>query len=139
MSKRSEENGDYFDDSKFEKLLKTEINKIINDKSEDEWKDLLESSTGSNKLEKGTYMLFSITKEGFENALKKYDNELPEINEEEIDTDDEIDEDEITDEDEVIEIDEEEEEVKNNTKSENVEVFTKSEQDDIEQILDILE
>ena len=47
---------------------------MINNKSEDERKAKFETSTWSNALEKGSYLFFSILKQGFENALEKYNN-----------------------------------------------------------------
>ena len=125
-----------FDDDRFEDILQMEIETTTNDiknMTKDEWKSLFESSTGSNSLEKGAYMLSSIAKQWFENALEKYNNwELAEINDEN---------------DEIVTIDVEDNETEDineneeteNAEKENVEVFTQSEQNDIEQILNILE
>ena len=41
-----------FDEDRFEKILQSEINNITNDRSSDDRKNLLETSTGSNLLEK---------------------------------------------------------------------------------------
>jgi DNA-binding ferritin-like protein (Dps family) len=49
-----------FDDDRFENLLQSEINTLVNEKSEDEWKSIFEDSTGSNVIEKGSYLFFSI-------------------------------------------------------------------------------
>ena len=129
------ENNENFDGELFGDILEAELNNMTNGKSEDEWKELFESSTGSNSLEKGAYMLSSMFKEWFENALEKYNNwELPEINDNDnkiITVDVEKNEDENTD--------EEPEDTGENTNTENVEVFSQSEQNDIEQILNILE
>lgn len=129
------ENNENFDGELFGDILEAELNNMTNGKSEDEWKELFESSTGSNSLEKGAYMLSSMFKEWFERALEKYNNwELPEINDNDnkiITVDVEKNEDENTD--------EEPEDTDENTNTENVEVFSQSEQNDIEQILNILE
>ncbi len=126
-----------FDEDRFENILQAELNKITNETSEEERKNMFESSEGSNFLEKGSYLFFSIARQSIETAIEKYNNgELPEIDEEEnniIDVDIEVEDD---DEDETQENDDDKE---NDTKNEKVEIFTKSEQDDIEQILNILE
>jgi len=124
------ENSENFDGERFGDILEAELNSMTNGKSENEWKELFESSTGSNSLEKGAYMLSSMFKEWFETALEKYNNwELPEINDENqivtIDVDVENNEDDSTNE--------------NSTDTKNAGVFTQSEQNDIEQILGILE
>lgn len=136
------ENNKDFDGERFGDLLETELNNMTNGKSENDWKELFESSTGSNSLEKGAYLLSSMFKEWFENALEKYNNwELPEINDEDkiitIDVDVENNEEDSQDEEindenvEEIEIEEPEQE--------NKETFSQSEKNDIEQILNILE
>ena len=131
------ENSENFDGELFGDILEAELNNMTNGKSENEWKELFESSTGSNSLEKGAYMLSSMFKEWFESALEKYNNwELPEISDNDnqiitIDVDIENNEDENTN--------EEPENTDENTNTENVEVFSQSEQNDIEQILNILE
>ena len=135
------ENSENFDGEIFGDILEAELNNMTNGKSENEWKELFESSTGSNSLEKGAYMLSSMFKEWFENALEKYNNwELPEISDNNnkiitIDVDVKNNEDENSNE-EPENIDENTDE---NTNTENVEVFSQSEQNDIEQILNILE
>ena len=131
------QNNENFDGEKFGDILEAELNNMTNGKSENEWKELFESSTGSNSLEKGAYMLSSMLKEWFESALEKYNNwELPEVNDNNqivtIDVDVENNENE--------EINEEEIEITTeNNEQENVGVFTQSEQNEIEQILGILE
>ena len=142
-----------FDEDRFSKLLSSELNNIGDNKSEEDWKDLFESSTGSNLLEKGAYLLTSLLRQSMETALEKYnDGELPEIDDEEdndlIDVDIEVNDDENDeealdeekDEDEV----EDEEDIENNrdeekAKNETVEVFNNWERNDIEEIIDILE
>ena len=124
-----------FDGDRFGDLLEAELNNMIKDKSEDEWKDLFEASTGSNILERGSYLFFSVAKQGFENALEKYNNgELPEINEEDdniIDVDIDVNEEEEEDAEEEITIEQ--------PKKTNNETFSQSEKNDIEEILNILE
>jgi len=129
-----------FDDDRFENLLQTEINKITADTSEEERKNLYNTSTGSNFLEKGSYLIFSIMKQSMEAALEKYNSgELPKINEEydddiidvDIDIDDKNDEDADDDVEEEITIQQ--------PKQQNKETFSQSEKNDIEEILDILE
>ena len=129
------ENNESFDGERFGDILEAELNSMTNGKSEDERKALFESSTGSNSLEKGAYMLSSMFKEWFKNALEKYNSwELPEVNDDNqitVDVNIENDEDENTN--------EEPEDINENIDRENVEVFSQSEQNDIEQILNILE
>ena len=132
------QNSENFDGERFGDILEAELNNMTNGKSENEWKDLFEASTGSNSLEKGAYMLSSIFKEWFENALERYNNgEVVEINNEDnniisvdIDVKDENEED-IEDTEEEITIEQ--------PKKTNNETFSQSEKNDIEEILDILE
>ncbi len=147
--------GDDFDEDRFEKIFQSEVNKITNDKTDDDRKVMFEASTGSNFLEKGSYLFFSLIRESMETALEKYNNgELPEMDDEEndiidveIDVNDEedVDEEDIDEEDNIEEDDIEDdnqkaEEPKTETsKKEKTGTFNKSEQNDIEQILNILE
>lgn len=124
-----------FDNEAFWNLVENEINNIVNDKTEEDWKTLFDASTWSNTIEKGSYLIFSILQQWFENALEKYNNgELPEISDDDDDKVVTIDIDVEDDED----VDEDNKGTEN-TKQENVEVFTQSEKNDIEQILNILE
>lgn len=138
-----------FDEDRFEKILQSEINNITNDRSSDDRKNLLETSTGSNLLEKWSYLFFSIVRESMETALERYnDGELPEIDEEDeniIDVDIDISEEDEDIEDEDIEDEDiedestEEEITIEQPKKTNKETFSQSEKNDIEQILNILE
>ena len=112
-----------FDEDRFENILETEINKITNNKSSEDREVLFKTSTGSNFLEKWSYLFFSITRESLESAIEKYNNELPEIN----DTENASEDDDNNKNDATEKI------------TEDVTIFTESEQDDIEQILDLLE
>jgi hypothetical protein len=91
---------------------------------------LLETSTWSNILEKWSYVIFGLLQQGFETSIERYNNwDSPEIN----DTENQL----IT-----IDIENEDtNEETNNTdvESESVEVFSESEKNDIEQIINILE
>jgi len=129
-----------FNEEIFGNLVESEINNIVNDKSGDYWETSLKTSTGSNIIEKGSYLVFSILQQWFENALEKYNNgELPEINDDEDDEIVTIDIDvEEDDEDEDEDNEENTEEIED-TKQENVEVFSQSEKNDIQQILNIIE
>ena len=128
-----------FDGDKFGNMVENEVNYIINDKTEDDWKTSFDASTWSNVIEKGSYLIFSILQQWFENALEKYNNgELTEISDDDDNKIVTIDIDVEDDEDAEKDIEEDSEETEN-TKQENVEVFTQSEQNDIEQILNILE
>lgn len=133
------QNNENFDGERFGDILEAELNNMTNGKSENEWKELFESSTGSNSLEKGAYMLSSMFKEWFESALEKYNNgELPEISDEDdniIDVDVEVEEEDDGD---VEEVEQEEVTIEQSKKSNN-ETFTQSEKNDIEQIINILE
>lgn len=132
-----------FNDEAFGNLVENEINNIVNNKTEDEWKALFETSTGSNIIEKGSYLIFSVLQQGFENALEKYNNgELPEINEENnniIDIDVEVNENEEDVEEDIEEESTEEEVTIEQPKNTSNETFSQSEKNDIEEILDILE
>lgn len=136
-------NGDVFGD-----LLEAELNNITNNTSEEERKSLFEASTGSNFLEKGSYLFFSVIRQGFESALEKYnDGELPGISDEDnniisvdVDVDDESDEDNNEENDsEENESGEQEEVTVVQPKQTSNGTFSQSEKNDIEQVLDILE
>lgn len=134
-----------FDEDKFEALAEEEANKVIQSLSQEELNNLYETSTWSNSLEKWSYVFFYLVQQWTENALNRYKEDLPpkinadnEIAEEENTNTQEINEEENTSTEEenteVQEITTEE----NNT-SDNNEVFTDSEETDIEQIINILE
>jgi hypothetical protein len=97
---------------------------------------MLETSTWSNSLEKVSYAFFGILQEGLENSLEKYNSkplEIEEDNNEEIN--DESEEFEIISD----EVDENEENNNDNTDQKTNGTFSKSEQNDIDKILSILE
>lgn len=134
-----------FDEDKFEAFAEEEANKVIQSLSQEELNNLYETSTWSNSLEKWSYVFFYLVQQWTENALNRYKEDLPpkinadnEIAEEENTNTQEINEEENTSTEEenteVQEITTEE----NNT-SDNNEVFTDSEETDIEQIINILE
>jgi len=129
-----------FDEDRFEQILQSELNNMTNDKSDEDRKNLFEASTGSNLLEKGSYLFFSLVRQSMETALDKYNNgENVEIDEEDdniIDVDVEVEGDE---EDEESEIDEQEEVTLEQPNAQNNETFSQSEKNDIEQVIDILE
>ena len=128
------ETDENFDGDRFGDILEMELNNMMNGKSEDDWKALFEVSTGSNFIEKGAYMVVSMAKEWFENALEKYNSgELPEIDEKNGNNDVEND---VEDESETVD---QEEVTVAQPKSSNNGTFSQSERNDIEQILDILE
>lgn len=124
-----------FDGDRFGDIVENEINNKMNSLSEDDWNNLYEASTWSNVLEKGSYLLFSILQEAFEKSVEIYNSE--EIIDENIN---EADDTEIIEVDEDENIDEEvqEPEAKEISK-ENIEVFSDSEKNEIEQIINILE
>ena len=104
-----------FDNDRFSAITNEEFSSIFSGMTEDDFKLLLENSTWSNALEKWSYALFGLLQQGLENSLEKYNSE--------------IDDAENTNEDEE----------NDDIDSEDIEVFTESEQNDIEQILNILE
>lgn len=127
-----------FDGDRFEQILQSEINSITNNKSDEDRKNMFEASTGSNFLEKGSYLLFSLLQQSMETALEKYNNgELPELEEDDniIDVDIDVDEEDNNNEDESTE----EEIIVEQPKKTSNETFSQSEKNDIEQILNILE
>ena len=130
-----------FDNDRFNEIVNEEFNNIFSSINEEDFKSLLEDSTWSNILEKGAYLFFGILQEGMENSLEKYnDGYIPQIDDEDnniIDVNIEDDEDD-TDEDYTDE-DNNEEEKTEEIKKETVEVFSESEKDDIEQIINLLE
>ena len=144
------ESNENFDGDRFGNILESELNNITKDKSEDDWKVIFEDSTGSNLLEKGSYLFFSLMQQWFENALEKYNNgELPEISDEDndiidvdivVENNDEKNNDEENNDEENTEEESTEEEITvEQPKKTNNETFSQSEKNDIEQILNILE
>lgn len=120
-----------FDNDRFNAITNEEFNNIRASLTEEEFKTLLENSTWSNTLEKWAYVLFGLLQQGFENSLERYNNELPEL--------DENDENEI---DEVVDEDSNNEESEietNEVEVENDESSLQNEKDDIDEIINILE
>lgn len=124
----TEERFENIDEDKFEKLAEYEANKLIKEKSEEEWKAIYEASTWTNAAEKISYIFFGLLRQTIENTLNSYYSLPNEIESEE--------------ENNIITIDIEKEETEttdNEAKEETVEVFSESEKNDIEQIIDLLE
>ena len=120
-----------FDNDRFNAITNEEFNNIRASLTEEEFKTLLENSTWSNTLEKWAYVLFGLLQQGFENSLERYNNELPEVDE---NNENELDE--VVDED----INNEEDEIETNeVEVENDESSLQNEKDDIDEILNILE
>lgn len=118
-----------FDKDRFNAISNEEFNNIISSLTEEEFISMVENSTWSNILEKWAYVIAGMLQEGLEASLEKYNDESYEVN----NTENSIEENaENTDENE-------ENTDTDNTEVENVDVFTESEMNDIEQILDILE
>lgn len=140
-------NDENFDGDRFGDILEIELNTITHGKSGDERKTLFDASTGSNNIEKGAYMLSSLFKEWFEIALEKYNNgEAPEINEEDLNDDERIEievktNEEENDSEENVEEDNNEEstESKAETPKKNNATSNRSEQQEIEEVLSIIE
>lgn len=132
-----------FDEDRFENILQAEINKITADTSEEDRKNLYEASTGSNFLEKGSYLFFSVVRQSMETALERYNNEeFVEIDEDDnhiINVDIDVEDDNIEEDIEDEDTDDEEEITIQQPKKTNSETFSQSEKNDIEQILNILE
>ena len=121
-----------FDNERFNAITNEEFNSIFSSLSEEDWNSIIETSTWSNVLEKASYTIFGLLQKGLESSLEKYNNGYtPEI---------------INEDNEIISVDIDTENNENNDENndwnetkENVEVFTQSEKNDIEQILNILE
>ena len=124
---------DNIDEDKLEDVFEAESNKIMTNKTKDEWISMYKSYEGLNPIKKLSYLLLSVTKECMEVSLEKFNNwETLEISDDEnkiITVDIEKNEDEGNN------------EGTNNTEveSESVEIFTQSEKNDIEEIINILE
>ena len=120
-----------FDNDRFNAITNEEFNNIRASLTEEEFKTLLENSTWSNTLEKWAYVLFGLLQQGFENSLERYNNELPEVDENnENELDEVVDEDSNNEEDEIE---------TNEVEVENDESSLQNEKDDIDEILNILE
>lgn len=120
-----------FDNNRFNAITNEEFNNIRASLTEEEFKTLLENSTWSNTLEKWAYVLFGLLQQGLENSLERYNNELPEVDENnENELDEVVDEDSNNEEDEIE---------TNEVEVENDESSLQDEKDDIDEILNILE
>ena len=120
-----------FDSDRFNAISNEEFNNIFSSLNEEDIKLLIENSTWSNILEKWAYAIADILQQGLKTSLERYNNwDYPEISDNE---------------NQLITIDIEKnenpiEETNNGeVKSESVEIFTQSEKNDIEQIINILE
>lgn len=125
-----------FDEDRFNAIINEEFNNVLSSLTEEDFKTMLETSTWSNSLEKVSYAFFGILQKGLENSLEKYNSkplEIEEDNNEEIN--DESEEFEIISD----EVDENEENNNDNTDQKTNGTFSKSEQNDIDKILSILE
>ena len=123
-----------FENERFNAITNEEFNNIFSSLTEEEFETLLETSTWSNMLEKWSYVIFGLLQQGFETSLERYNNwDYAKID----DTENQPITIDIENEDNSENSDEE----PSNTEieSESVEVFTESEKNDIEQIIDILE
>jgi len=122
-----------FDSDRFNAITNEEFNNIFSSLGEEEINLLIENSAWSNILEKWAYAFTNILQQGLETSLERYNH---------------WDSPEITDNNQLITIDIEKEENNENSteetnntevESESVEVFSESEKNDIEQIINILE
>ena len=125
-----------FDNERFNNITNEEFNNIISSMTEEDFKALMETSSWSNVIERGSYVIFGLLQQGLKTSFEKYnDGYIPVITDEDniisVDINVENNEDENTN--------EEPENTDENTASEKVEVFSESEQNDINQILNILE
>lgn len=132
----------------FENIVNSEFEKLLNSKTEEEWKNLFETSEWSNTLEKGSYLFFDLLKEGMNNSLDKYElqkeAEIQALTEKENITGEEnSDEDNASEEGDITgepSVEESSTEEPSTTQSEEiVETFNESELSDIEQIINILQ
>ena len=126
-------NEEDFDKDRFNNITNEEFNNIFSSISEEDFTTLIENSTWSNIIEKWAYTIFGLLQHGFEISFEKYNaGYIPEVNNENniINVDVDIENNENTDEENEISIE---------NGNSNSEVFTQSEQNDIEQILNILE
>lgn len=128
-----------FDKERFNNITNEEFDNIISSMTEEDFKALIENSTWSNILEKSSYVIFGLLQQWFETSLEKYNNwEIPEISDNKIVTVD-IDVEPNENENENIDENKEIEKTNEDTKKENVEVFSQSEKNDIQEILNYLE
>lgn len=128
------------DEDLFENIVNSEFEKLLNSKTEDEWKDLFEASEGSNAVEKGSYLFFDLLKEWMTNSLDQYklqkETEVQALPEENNTTGEEN----TTEQENVNTVEEENTTEETTTvQEETVETFSNSELSDIEQIINILE
>lgn len=118
-----------FDNERFNAITNEEFNNIFSTMSEEDWTSIIETSTWSNIIEKASYAIFGLLQQWLENSLTRYEN--GEFTEFENDSN-------------FLEVEIEKNDSENNTEinnqePESVEVFTQSEQNNIEEFLNILE
>jgi hypothetical protein len=105
--------------------------------SEEEFTLLIKNSTWSNVIEKWSYVIFWLLQQVIENSIERYNNELPEVDENSTTDNEDIENNEENN-DEENEPTDQEITIESNEK-ENNETFSQSEKNDIEQIINILE
>lgn len=120
-----------FDENRFNDIVNEEVNNIASSMTKEDYESLIENSTWSNIIEKWSYMIFGLFQQIAENSFEKYKNGyIPETNNEKnnilsVDID--------------VENDENIEEKNENNEKENVEILNQTEENDIDQIINILE
>ena len=66
------------DDDRFEHIIESEVDSMFTNISNDEWKAMYETSTGSNKIQKISYLFFGLLQQALDNSLEVYENnQLP--------------------------------------------------------------
>ncbi len=130
-------NDENFDSDKFSDIGNEEIDSILSSMSEEEFTLLIKNSTWSNVIEKWSYVIFWLLQQVIENSIERYNNELPEVDENSTTDNEDIENNEENN-DEENEPTDQEITIESNEK-ENNETFSQSEKNDIEQIINILE
>lgn len=130
------------DEDLFENIVNTEFEKLLNSKTEEDWKSSFETSEGSNIVEKGSYLFFGLLKEWMSNSLEQYrlqkENNVQALPAEE-NANEEATENTAVEDQNPEQTSEDSEVAPVAENNETVETFSDSELSDIEQIINILE
>lgn len=130
------------DEDLFENIVNTEFEKLLNSKTEEDWKSSFETSEGSNIVEKGSYLFFGLLKEWMSNSLEQYrlqkENNVQALPAEE-NANEEATENTAVEDQNPEQTSEDSEVAPVAENKETVETFSDSELSDIEQIINILE
>lgn len=122
------------DDERFEYLLKSELNNMFKDITEEEFKTMYKSSTWSNAISRWAYLIFGLAQQAFDTAWEKYESwETVEVLDKDdvFDVDVEVNEEDtqVTESNELVEVQE----------NQPTEAFSDKDKESIEDFLNLLQ